>query len=85
MKKSGASSSAMSVKGFKPYIKDSGSAAMTTKGEKRVDQALEVEAAKVINNYHLKIRRHNTYLPLTVRYMPDVSEHAARFCYEDIF
>ena len=52
---------------------------MTTKGEKRVDQALEVEAAKVINNYHLKIQRHKTYI-LTVRYVPDVSEQAARFC-----
>ena len=61
MKKSGASSSAMSGKGFKsaevlPCLAKASNrlctsrtveaAATTTKGETRVDQALEVEAAK---------------------------------------
>ena len=52
-KKSGASSSAMSGKGFKSCSSRTAEAPATTttaKGETRVDQALEMEAGKVINN-----------------------------------
>ena len=57
-KKSGASSSAMEKASNRPWTRtvDAAAAKTTTKGKTRVDQALDVEASKVINNLNLKIQ-----------------------------